>query len=112
MTTYDNVLANPVDGHAGQAVELAFSVAIVTEFFQKVAGRVEHLNSVIGTVCHLRCTIELCNKEFRLKLSSLSDVRTTIELSGPTATPRGHVNDPASLPRVPNLITTFRFCMY
>ena len=72
MTTYDNVLANPVDGHAGQAVELAFSVAIVTEFFQKVAGRVEHLNSVIGTVCHLRCTIELCNKKFRLKLSSLS----------------------------------------
>lgn len=37
---------------------------------------------------------------------------TTIELSGPTATPRGQVKDPGSLPRVPNFINTFRFCMY
>ena len=37
---------------------------------------------------------------------------TTIELSGPTATPRGQVNEPASLPRVPNLSNTLRFCMY
>lgn len=35
-----------------------------------------------------------------------------MELSGATATPRGQVKAPASLPRVPIFIRTFRFCMY
>lgn len=37
---------------------------------------------------------------------------TTIELSGPTAIPRGHVKHPGSLPRLPTLNCRRRFCRY
>lgn len=54
--THDYVLADPVDCHPSKAVEFAFAVAIVTEFFQEVTGRVKHLDAMIGTVRHLRRT--------------------------------------------------------
>lgn len=48
--TYNDVLADPVNGHAGQAIEFTFTVAVITEFLQKVTGRIEHLHSVVGAI--------------------------------------------------------------
>ena len=50
--TYNNILADPVDGHTGQAVEFAFTVTVITELFQEVTAGIKHLYSMIGAVGH------------------------------------------------------------
>lgn len=46
----DDVLPNSVDGHAGQAVELPFAVAVLSELLHELSVRVEHLHAMVGRI--------------------------------------------------------------
>ena len=46
----NNVLANLVDRHTGQAIEFAFAITIATETEPVLAVLIEHLNTMIGGV--------------------------------------------------------------
>lgn len=48
----NDVLANTIDRHSGEAIEFAVSTAILTEFLQETTIRVEHLDTMIRGVCH------------------------------------------------------------
>lgn len=48
----DNVLADPVDGDAGETIEFPLAVAVLAELLDEVAVGVEHLDAMVRRVRH------------------------------------------------------------